>query len=143
MTRTGVWLVVLLWMSAMLYTSSLGQAVTPVQGLLQTLIAKLGHFVEYAVLGGLLALAVRQEIPATWPRARTLTLVATIGLAFGVFDELRQSFVPGREPRVTDVLLDLASVVAGGAGLLRVARAGTDDDSVSGSSVEDSAVPSP
>jgi VanZ family protein len=124
LTRTGVWLVAMLWMAAMLYTSSLGQAVTPVEGWLQTLISKLGHVVEYAVLGGLLTLAVSQDIPRTWSRARRLILVAVIGLAFAMFDELRQSFVPGREPRVTDVLLDLASVIVGAAGLLRLAGAG-------------------
>ena len=53
-------------------------------------------------------------------------IAALIGLTFAAFDELRQSFVPGREPRVTDVLLDLASVLAGGAGLLWVNRGGRD-----------------
>ncbi len=42
-----------------------------------------------------------------------MLVAALIGGTFAAFDELRQSFVPGREPRVTDVLLDLASVTAG------------------------------
>jgi VanZ family protein len=45
-------------------------------------------------------------------------IVALIGLVFAAFDELRQSFVPGREPRYTDVLLDGASVLLGAGGLL-------------------------
>lgn len=125
MARTGLWMLAMVWMAGVLYTSSLGQAATPVEGLLQTLISKLGHVVEYAVLGGLLAVAMRHEVPATWSRERTLSLVALVGLTFAALDELRQSFIPGREPRITDVLLDLASVVAGAVGVLWLARAGT------------------
>jgi len=107
------WLLVFLWMAGILYTSSLGQAVTPVQGAMQTLVSKLGHVTEYAILGGLLALAVRREAAGSWGRARYVLVAALIGGTFAAFDELRQSFVPGREPRVTDVLLDLASVTIG------------------------------
>jgi VanZ family protein len=107
------WLLAFLWMAVILYTSSLGQAVTPVQGAMQTLVSKLGHVTEYAILGGLLALAVRREVAGSWRPIRYVLVAALIGGTFAAFDELRQSFVPGREPRVTDVLLDLASVTAG------------------------------
>jgi VanZ family protein len=107
------WLLAFLWMAGILYTSSLGQAVTPVQGTMQTLVAKLGHVTEYAVLGGLLAHAVRREVAGSWMPIGYVLVAALIGGTFAAFDELRQSFVPGREPRVTDVLLDLASVTAG------------------------------
>ena len=120
--RATAWTLAMLWMVGILYTSSLGQAVTPVVGVVQTLVSKLGHVVEYAILGGLLAVAVRQEVPASWPLMRALLIATLIGLSFAAFDELRQSFVPGREPRFTDVLLDLASVLAGAAGVLWLSR---------------------
>jgi VanZ family protein len=116
------WILAMLWMAGMIYTSSLGEAVTPLGGLMQMLASKLGHVLEYAVLGALLTVAVRQEVPERWPRFRALFIVAVIGLTFASFDELRQSFVPGRGPRVTDVLLDLVSLLAGAVGLLRLER---------------------
>jgi VanZ family protein len=116
------WILALLWMAGMIYTSSLGEAATPLGGIMQMLASKLGHVLEYAVLGALLTVAVRREVPAGWAWSRVLFIVAAIGLSFASFDELRQSFVPGREPRVTDVLLDLVSVLAGAAGLLRLDR---------------------
>ena len=119
------WLLAILWMAGILYTSSLGQAVTPVAGLLQTLVAKLGHIVEYGILGGLLGVAVLGEVPVTWPRGRLLFIAVLIGTVFAIFDELRQSFVPGREPRVTDVLIDLASVTVGAFVVLWMARSNT------------------
>ena len=114
------WILAMLWMAGMIYTSSLGEAATPLGGVMQMLASKLGHVLEYAVLGALLTVAVLREVPAGWPRSRALFIVAAIGLTFASFDELRQSFVPGRGPRVTDVLLDLVSLLAGAVGLLRL-----------------------
>lgn len=105
------WLLVGLWMAGILYTSSLGQAVTPVSGIVQTLVSKLGHILEYALLGVLLLAAIRAERWVYRSAARELMLVAIVGGTFAMFDELRQSFSPGREPRLTDVLIDLASLV--------------------------------
>ena len=105
------WILVGLWMAGILYTSSLGQAVTPVRGIVQTLVSKLGHILEYAILGALLLAAVRAERWVYHSAARELFVVAIVGGAFAVFDELRQSFSPGREPRVTDVMIDLVSLI--------------------------------
>ncbi|MFN0070863.1 MAG: VanZ family protein [Chloroflexota bacterium] len=120
MFRVLIWLAVLLWAGGVLYTSSLGQAVTPVSGGMQSLVAKLGHVLEYAILGALLSLAIRiesgQNLTARWAVIAT----AAIGGLFAAFDELRQSFVPGREPRVLDVLLDLLSVTFGSFGALHL-----------------------
>jgi VanZ family protein len=98
-------------MCGILFTSSLGHAATPVGGLLQTIVSKSGHVLEYALLGTLLLLAIRSETDTprfTWT---SLVVIAIIGVGFASLDELRQSFVPGREPRVADVLLDLTSLV--------------------------------
>jgi VanZ family protein len=75
--------------------------------------AKLAHVVEYSVLGLLLlrALTVRSGgVRLTLWLAVALAIVGA-GL-FGCVDEVRQSFVPRREPSLADVLLDTASAAA-------------------------------
>jgi VanZ family protein len=94
-------------------------------------VSKLGHMVEYAILGGLLAFAMPREAPASWGNRHLLMVVALIGGTFAACDELRQSFVPAREPRVTDVLLDLASVTIGAASVLWSMHTGSESDEVS------------
>ena len=107
----GIWILVFLWMAGILYTSSLGQAITPVGGVLQTLVAKLGHVVEYAILGALLLWALLREVGGGASPLKAVILTAFLGMLFASVDELRQSFSPGREPRVTDVFIDLASML--------------------------------
>jgi VanZ family protein len=71
-------------------------------------IRKVGHLVEYAVLGWLLWRALRQTkfggtSPATWKTAlATLLLTA----AYAATDEFHQSFMPTRTPSVRDVMID-------------------------------------
>jgi VanZ family protein len=49
------------------------------------------------------------------PVAITVTVV--FAAVFGGLDEIRQSFVPTREPRLTDVALDTASALASSLGV--------------------------
>ena len=58
----------------------------------------------YVVLAGLLLWAVRRQ-PS--PRRRVLTVLPLCALLAGL-DEFHQTFVPGREGRLRDVLIDLA-----------------------------------
>jgi len=63
------------------------------------------HFVEYAILGVLVAHAAMR----TWPthsRWRTAILGVVIGLAWGLIDELHQAFVPGRDGNAWDLVAD-------------------------------------
>jgi VanZ family protein len=64
------------------------------------LIRKAGHVIEYAVLAGLW----RRGLGGAW---------APLGLAVltACLDELRQSFTPGRDGAMADVLLDSAAAV--------------------------------
>ncbi|MCA9576817.1 MAG: VanZ family protein [Polyangiales bacterium] len=73
---------------------------------------KLVHTIEYAVLGGLCAYATRR----TWPlhaALRTSLLGAFLAVAFGVSDEIHQSFVPGRNADVNDILADVLGASLG------------------------------
>lgn len=123
MHSVRAWILAMMWMAGILYTSSLGQAVTPVGGFAQMIVAKLGHVTEYAILGGLLWMGVRGEGPTNLALRWAMLSVLLIGAAFASCDELRQSFVPGREPRVSDVLLDTLSVVTGALATSKLVRA--------------------
>lgn len=64
-----------------------------------------GHFVGYALLGGLVLRALAM---ASWDRVSTTSGVSAwvIAVAYGASDEFHQSFVPGRTPAVDDVIAD-------------------------------------
>jgi VanZ family protein len=71
---------------------------------------KLGHFVEFGVLGALLLRALR-DVPAA----------VFLGAAYAVTDEVHQLFVSGRQGSPLDWLIDVAGVFAGVALALRLA----------------------
>jgi VanZ family protein len=120
--HTGVlwaWLPVLLWMALILTLSS--QSNLPARTNAQTgetirttyTAAKLAHVAEYSVLGLLLLRAFASPRGGLglqlWVAITASVLVAGL---FGGLDELRQSFVPNREPRLSDIALDTASALA-------------------------------
>lgn len=81
-----------------------------------TLLRKLGHFTEFAILGGLLAFRRSARRPTWAGRVSTLLLA---GLLAALTDETLQLFSPGRSAQVTDVWIDFAGVALGiAAGLL-------------------------
>jgi VanZ family protein len=112
------WLPVLLWMALILSLSS--QSDLPIRTNPQTgetiratfTVAKLAHVVEYSVLALLLLRALMTRAGglrlALAPAIISTVLTAAV---FGGLDELRQSMVPNREPRLTDVALDTASAL--------------------------------
>src|SRR5690606_25246969 len=70
------------------------------------------HFLEYGLLGLLVAHAVRR----TWPRhhpARTLALAVVVTVLFGLLDEIHQAFVPGRSSDALDLVADGAGALVG------------------------------
>lgn len=73
------------------------------------------HFVEYAVLGWLCAVAAARSWPAAsaW---RTLTFAVFISFLFGLSDEIHQAMVPGRSPELGDVIADFVGSTAGALG---------------------------
>jgi VanZ family protein len=64
---------------------------------------KVFHLLLFGVLGLLLAFSLTPPVAATWRRVLLITALVT---AYGMTDELHQSFVPGREASVSDVLAD-------------------------------------
>lgn len=83
-----------------------------------------GHLLAYAVLAGCLLLALsRLDVP----RPSQALLAWALAVAYGLTDELHQSFVPDRSGRLDDVLVDAIGAAAGVAltwlGLLAWTRA--------------------
>ncbi|MFO0583586.1 MAG: VanZ family protein [Anaeromyxobacter sp.] len=81
--------------------------------------------VIHAGLFGLLAFLLRLALAARAGTARRAWLAAWgLAVAWGVLDELHQSFIPGRDADVKDALADAAGAALGawlaGAGLRRV-----------------------
>jgi len=68
-------------------------------------IRKGAHVAEYAVLALLTWRALRQRINKgwNWPQARLALLCVML---YAAIDEFHQSFVPSREARVSDVMID-------------------------------------
>lgn len=77
-----------------------------------TIIRKLGHFSEFALLGLALMLHIQTlkkkitvRLPILWAWA--------VGTLYAGSDEFHQSFVADRGPSVVDVMIDSAGVIAG------------------------------
>jgi VanZ family protein len=79
------------------------------------LVRKCAHLAEYAVLALLFWRAVRKPVkndprPWSWPPAGMAILFVAL---YAASDEWHQSFVPSREGRISDVLIDTIGAVGG------------------------------
>ncbi|WP_288714484.1 VanZ family protein [uncultured Parolsenella sp.] len=70
------------------------------------IVRKAAHFLEYLVLGVLLALTREEGTGPLWPRALLGVLVPSA-------DETIQLFVPGRSGQIADIALDCCGVACG------------------------------
>ncbi|HWY41265.1 MAG TPA: VanZ family protein [Chthoniobacterales bacterium] len=80
---------------------------------IQTIIRKLGHVTEYAILAVLMWRALRGG--TVW-KSKTSILFAIAWIACAVFaasDEFHQSFVPSRTASFHDVMIDLCGALIG------------------------------
>lgn len=99
----------ILWM-AVIFTLSSQQRLPALFGLTRETLSVVGHLSFYTVLAVLLWVA----IPARGRSPLRRLVLAFLGtVVFGVADEWRQSFVPGREPSVGDLALDATAAFIG------------------------------
>ena len=96
-----LWAPVVLWAAVIFAFSSVSDLGTGL-GTWDLVLRKLAHAAEFAVLGGLLLRALRDERAAL-----------AAGIAYAVSDELHQHFVPGRVGSPLDVLIDSVGVAVG------------------------------
>ena len=93
--------------------SSMEQPPLPMPKFEWLTIDKLYHFIEYAILGGLLAWAFVKAKPPVVPSAWIWSLAAVISILYGASDEWHQTFVPGRFATLADWVADALGSVAG------------------------------
>lgn len=74
---------------------------------------KLAHVIIYMVLGMLGYGAVKYVIAKKRWKISPLTMTLILGIVFAIADEIHQTFIPGRQGKVSDVLIDTAGVVIG------------------------------
>jgi VanZ family protein len=96
-----VWLPVVAW-AALIFVVSAQPDLATGLGTWDTILRKLAHVVEYAILGALLLRAFALRVPAL-----------AAGIAYAISDEIHQAFVPGRYASALDVAIDAAGVVVG------------------------------
>ena len=99
--RFRAWAAVAVWAAVIFALSSVPHLGTGL-GVWDTVLRKLAHVTEYAILGALLYRALRHEAAA---------FVA--GVAYAVTDEIHQHFVRGRHPSAVDVAIDAAGILVG------------------------------
>jgi VanZ family protein len=108
MKRLFLWGPVLAHMAFIFFLSS----ITKVGDLPGRMSDKAAHFLVYGLLGFLIVRALSGGSLTGMTAMRAITAVVLAGL-YGVTDEIHQSFVPGRNPDVLDVVAD--TLGAGGA----------------------------
>jgi len=95
-----------LMMSAIFAFSSIPSAEVPTFGVMDFIVKKGGHALGY----GLLALAYLRGLKGKSRNIllRQIFIAWALATLYSATDEYHQSFVPGRHPAVTDVLIDSA-----------------------------------
>ena len=97
------WIPPLLWAVLIFYFSSLSLPETSEIYWKDFIVKKSAHVIEYAVLTILLYRGFRNN----GIKDRNAGILAmTLAILYASSDEFHQSFVPGREPRVRDVVFD-------------------------------------
>jgi VanZ family protein len=97
----SLWLPVLVWAAVIFAFSSIPSLGTGL-GTWDTVLRKLAHVTEYAILGLLLLRAVGR----VW-------LAVALGVLYAASDELHQHFVAGRHASPVDVAIDTVGILIG------------------------------
>ncbi len=106
----GTWLPVIAWASVIFAFSSVPSLSTEL-GTVDTILRKLAHLAEYAILGALLCRALRNPV-----------LAITAAALYAVSDEIHQTFVEGRAGVPLDVAIDTVGALLGVIAWLRLGR---------------------
>ncbi len=81
-----------------------------IAGKTEKIIRKVAHFSIYTVVGLLLmGLLSTYKIKENW----RMILSILLGMIYAASDEIHQSFIPGRSPKITDVCIDTLGVILG------------------------------
>lgn len=75
------------------------------------ILRKIAHFTIYMILGMLIMSFINLF---RFKKSEKIAITILAGLGYAAFDEFHQSFVPGRTPLITDVMIDTIGVTVGG-----------------------------
>jgi VanZ family protein len=104
------WLLALGWMAVIFTLSAQPSFPLHTETVLDIVLRKLGHFLEYALLGILLFRA----LAATGIQGRPAHLWAlALAVSYAISDELHQAFTPQRTPSTIDVGIDVLGATIG------------------------------
>ena len=106
-----------LYMALIFAISSMEQPPLPMPEFEWLTIDKLYHFIEYAILGGLLARAFVKAKPSVVPPQLVWYIAALLSILYGASDEWHQTFVPGRFATLADWVADVLGSIAGVLGI--------------------------
>ncbi len=102
------WFVPLAWMALIFWLSSQPTLPSAPEHLVDVILKKAAHFLLYAVLCTLWTWALADGEERV---GKVVWAAVIITILYAVTDEVHQMFVPGRGPRVVDVLIDSAGAV--------------------------------
>lgn len=99
----------LLWGGAIFVSSSIASADLPKLDIWSA--DKIVHFGVYFVLAALVHRALRHPAAPKGVREHHLLVMIVVTALYGLSDEIHQSFVPGRNPSLLDLLADAGGAV--------------------------------
>lgn len=102
------WLPVLIWTYAIFLLSSKTRIGVTDRFVFDFVIFKSLHMIEYGFLYILLARAL--DHTTTLSRSKQLAVALALAVVYAISDELHQTFVPTREGKIRDVLIDSAGI---------------------------------
>jgi VanZ family protein len=102
------WTAVVFWMSGIFLLSAIPSLALPPSSVYDHPLRKLGHVIEYAVLTLLLSRAFQLHVHHP---SQAWLLAGLVAGMYAVSDEWHQTFVPGREGTVRDVMIDSGGIV--------------------------------
>lgn len=104
MKKIKYWLPAVVWASLIFYMSSRSSIKTVDVYWQDFLIKKIAHFTEYFIFSVLVYRALSNTTNLSKKKSLVLSFIITV--IYAASDELHQSFIPGRESRIRDVVID-------------------------------------
>lgn len=94
----------MIWAGIIFWFSARPTATTSEIYLADFVIKKTAHFGEYAIMVILLFRSLKHTL--RWDKQSLLVLALAVTILYAISDEFHQSFVPGREPHLRDIMID-------------------------------------
>ncbi len=105
------WLPLLAWLATIFYFSSHAHVNITQSTFYDLIIFKILHMIEYAILYFLFFRAIYSLRVKTLSINEVLILAVLFSILYSISDEIHQTFIPTREGRIRDVLIDTTGIV--------------------------------